>query len=173
MIDYILAVIIGVSASIIASAVFFLFLSRLKPKILISDQIAKTKNSSGKTVYKIKTINKTRSEIVKIEAQLQLVTPTSDIGGFTRKIKKIPLKTSEIMTINKFNLKDKEAHYVYRFNTYEDIDSFLEDNSSYIRFRIYAIHSFSGFGALYTKKYYTRGDIVEGSFDHGDSVEIK
>lgn len=77
------------------------------------------------------------------------------------------------MSINKFDLKDKEAHYVYRFNTYEDIESFLQDNRSYLRFRIYAIHSFSGFGALYTKEYYTRNDIVEGSFNHGNSVDVK
>jgi hypothetical protein len=147
MINYILAVIIGVLASVIASTIFFLFLSRLKPKIVISDQIAK-KDLNGRIAYRIKTINKTRSELLNIKARLDLVTPKADIGGMTRTIKKVPLKASEIMTMNKFNLKDKEVRYVFRFTTYEDIESFLQDDFSYLRFRIYAVHSFSGFGAL-------------------------
>lgn len=172
MIDYILAVTIGIVASVTASAVFFLFLCRLKPKIVISDQIAKAKGLNGKTLYKIKTINKTRREILKIEARLHLITPKDDIGGITRTINEIPLIINESMVMNKFDLKDKEARYVLRFNTDADIESCLQDNISYLRFRIYAVHSFSGFGALYSKKY-TIKDIVDGSFDHGNSLEIK
>jgi hypothetical protein len=173
MIDHIVAVIIGVLASIIASVVFFLFLCRLKPKIVISDQIAKAKDLNGETVYKIKTINKTRSELLKIEARLHLITPTTATGIITRCITEIPRIISDALIMNKFNLKDKEARYVYIFNTNEDIERFLQDDISYLRFRICAVHSFSGFGALYSKEHYTREDIIEGTFDHGNSLEIK
>jgi len=178
MIDYILAILIGVSSSFVASFLFLWFLARLRPRIEISDQIAKGKSSTGKIEYRIKIIiiNKTSRPIINIKAQLCLVTPSIVPGGIIREFKQIPIIPNELMELPKFNLKDIEwAGYEYRFITYEDIENlWKDDKKSYLYFRIYAVDSLSGFGKLFIKEYRNKQySIKEGDFKFGNSFEIE
>ncbi len=175
MINYLVAVIIGILSSLAASLMFLLFLTRIRPKIIISDQISKGIGSRGERVYRIKIINKTHRPIINVKAQLHLMTPTVTPGGIIMKSKEIPLKRSEIMQISKFDVKDKTAGYAFRFLTYENIeDLWQEDTRSFLRFRIYATDSLSGFSRVFSKDYHTkRNSIKEGDFVFGSSLEIK
>ncbi len=175
MINYLVAVIIGILSSLVASLMFLLFLTRVRPKIIISDRIAKGKSSTGETVYRIKIINKTHRSIINVKAQLHLMIPTVTPGGIIMKSKEIPLKRSEIMEISKFDLKDEMAGYAFRFLTYENIeDLWKDDTHSFLRFRIFATDSLSGFCKGFCKYYHTkRNSIKGGDFEFGNSLEIK
>lgn len=175
MIEYILAIIIGVLSSAVASLIFLLFLNRIRPKIIISDQIARGKSTKGNIIYRIKVINKTSRSIMDIKATLHRVRTVVVPGGTIPKVKEIPLKRSEIMELPKFDPKDKEANYAYRFITYENIEEIWEhDTMEYLRFRIYARDSLSGFGKVFIKDYHTkRNSIKEGDFEVGNSLEIR
>jgi hypothetical protein len=173
MVNYIIAIIIGVLSSIVASLIFLLFLSSVKPKIIISEQIAKSKSSKGELVYKIKVINKTRRPIMDIRASLHIVTLTVIPGGSLRETKEILLKRSEIMGLEKFDKKDKEGNYAFNFLTYEDIENIWDDTHSYLRFRIYAIDSLSRFGKVFIKDYYTKRNVIKGGeFEAGESLKV-
>lgn len=175
MIDYLVSVSIGVLSSFVASLIFLLFLTRVRPKIEISDKIAKSVSPTGEPIYRIKIINKTRRSIINVKAELQLVTPTVTPGGIIQKTKTIPLKRSEIMEISKFDLKDKTAGYAFRFVIYENLEELWKDETrSFLRFRVYAVDSLSGFGRVFVKEYHTkRNSIKEGDFEFGNSLEIK
>ena len=175
MIDYIVAIIIGVLSSIVASLMFLLFISRrLRPKIVISTQIAKGKGLKGEMVYRVKVINKTGRSIMNIKAQLFLVKPSVRPGGITPTAKEIPIAKGEIMELLKFDLKDKDNNHAFRFRTYEDIEELWDNRQSILRFKIYGIDSLSGFGKVFTQDYHTkRNSIKEGDFETGNSLKIK
>ena len=147
--------IIGVLSGIIASLVFFHLLTRIRPKLQISDKIAKKKSSgTSEVAYKIKVINKTHHPIINVKAQLHLVTPVVVPGGILLKTREIPLKRNEILCIEKFDSNDEQAKYAFRFVTYENIDDiWKEDEKSFLRFRVIATDSFSGFTKVFVKDY--------------------
>ncbi|WP_156786032.1 hypothetical protein [Archaeoglobus veneficus] len=176
MVEYLLlSIIIGVISSVIASLLFLLFLTRVRPEIEISNQIAKGKSlTTGDTIYRIKVINKTRRPIINIKAQLHLVTPITVPGGILLKSKEIPLRRSEIMYLEKFDPNDENAEYAFRFVTYENIEEIWKDDKrSFLRFRICATDSISGFTKVFIKEYHTKSLIREGEFEFGNSMEIK
>jgi len=175
MFEYLFLVVIGVLSSVIASLIFLSFLTRIRPKLEISDQIAKGKSlTTEDIIYKIKVINKTRRPIINVKAQLHLVTPIVVPGGILLKSKEIPLKRSEVMYIEKFGPNDEQAKYAFRFTTYEKIeDIWKDDRQSFLRFRIIATDSISGFTKAFSKDYHTKNLIKEGEFEFGNSIGIK
>ena len=95
-------------------------------------------------------------------------------GGIIRNTNKIALKTSEIMEISKFDLKDEMANYAYRFIVNENIEKIWENSNSFLRFKISAKDSLSGFSRVFTKNYHTKiNSIQEGKFEAGNTLEIK
>lgn len=173
--DYLLAIIIGVLSSFVASLIFLLFLTRVRPNIVISDQIAKSRSTkTGELVYIIKIINKTKRPIIDIKVQLHLINLVVMPGGVIRNTNKIALKSSEIMEISKFDLNDKMGNYAYRFIVNENIEKIGENSNSFLRFKISAKDSLSGFIRVFTKNYHTKiNSIQEGKFEAGNSLEIK
>jgi len=174
MIDHLLSITIGVLSSLGASIIFLFFLTRIRPRLDISDQIAKTVTSNGETIYRIKIINKTRVPIMNIKAQLHIMTPTTVPSGIIYISQNIPLQRSELMELSKFDKKDKTASYAYRFRSYKSLDDLWgDDDHSYLRFRIQATHSVSGFSKVFRKDYFTkRNSVLDGEFDFGDSMKI-
>jgi hypothetical protein len=169
------SILLGAISSLIASVVFLLFLTRVRPRIIISECIAKGTSANGKAIYRIKVINRTRVPIINVKAQLHFMRPTVAPGGIIYISKEIKLQRSEIMELSEFNLKDNTAAYAYRFRSYEDLDeSWNDDKQSYLRFRLYATHSISGFSRVFRKDFHTkRNSIVDGDFAFGNSVEVK
>lgn len=171
--DYLVSIVIGVLAGITASWLFWFLLSRLKPNLIISKKIAKVKNKRGQHIYTIKVINKSRRKIININAQLYLLTMETTFGNFST-IREIELKRNKVMELSRFNIKDKEANYNWRFVTEKPIDLLLKNfKNSILRFELYAIDSFSGFGRVYTMDYKKEDNpIIEGYFKEDNSIEI-
>ncbi|MGA2824360.1 MAG: hypothetical protein ABSE72_12640 [Bacteroidales bacterium] len=175
MTGFLESVVIGVLSSLVASLIFLFYLTRVRPKIEISDQVARTISASGKTIYRIKVINKSRVPIINIKTQLHVMRPTTVPAGIIYISKDITFQQSEIMELSKFDTQDKTAAYAYRFRSYDALDDlWSEDSQSYLRFRIRATHSVSGFTRVFRKDYYTRrNSIMYGEFDFGNSMKIR
>jgi len=159
---------IGIFSSFLASLMYLSFLSLLRPKILISPKISKSESGN----YVIKVINKSKRDAVDIQAELCLLTPINVPKGQIWKRQKIPLNTSKLMVLRKFDTKDKDAIYAFRFTTKVNLEEIWNDKHSYLRFRLFAKDEVSGFGKVFEQKYYTKSDIIQGSFAFGDSFDI-
>lgn len=167
----ILAIIIG----LITSGTFLIILARFKPKIDISPKIARgLSTKTGETVYRIKVINRTRAPITEIRAQLHIFKNYQTATGEIWKSDAIELKRSDPIIIDKYDRKDENANYAYRFLTYEDLDEkWSDDSSQFLRFRIFARHSVSGFGRFFLKDYRLKiNTILDGDFSKGYTFEI-
>lgn len=178
MMEYGLAIAVGILSSFLASLVFLLFLFSLKPKIKISDNIAKGRLEVEESIgYGIKIINKTRSPIMNIEAHLYLVTPAKlPSGEKIRFYKEIPLKKNKLIQLGEFGSEDRifgelYSNYDWIFVTYENIEEKLQNPASFLEFTVYATHAFSGFGKYYVKNY-TKNSIIEGEFEKGNSLKV-
>ena len=172
--DYLLAIIIGVLSSFVASLMFLYFLNMLRPKIIISEQIAKYYNMED-VEYQIKIINKTRRNIMNVQAHLFLITPTEISGGIIEKNDEIQLRTKTLTDMAKYNDKDETANNVFRFICEENIEEDLNENkNSFLRFKISATDSLSGCTSAFSKDYKTiEKSIKEGEFEYGKSLKIK
>ncbi|TCN84963.1 hypothetical protein [Shewanella fodinae] len=168
-------VILAILTGLVSSAMFFFFLSRFRPQIAISPEIARgISTKTGETTYVIKVINRTRDDITDINAQLHLFNFHQTATGKIWKSDEVELKRSTPICIDKYNKKDKNANYAYRFLTYENLDArWNDENTQFIRFRIIARHATSGFGGAFKRDYLIKQKtIVDGTFSKGDTFKI-
>jgi len=174
-----LALASGIVSSSLASFIFIKYLSNLVPKIEISEYISK-QEESGKIVYRVKVINKTRRPIINVKLNMHLVFVRvggggiRNGGGVIKRLVPVALATESVPEIAAFNPKDNEADYACRFRTYKDIETNLNDENEncYVRLTFSAVDSFSNFGKVYVQRYY-RGSVREGSFGHGESLSVE
>jgi hypothetical protein len=166
----VLATIVGLATS----AIFLLILSRFRPKIEISSIIARGTGKNGKTAYRVKVINRTRSPITDIKAQLHVFRSSQTATGEITKSVRVNLSQSNPIIIQGYDKHDPRAEYAYRFVTYYDLESkWADDTAQFLRFRIFARHSISGFGAVFYKDYrLRRNSIVDGDFSMGATFDI-
>ena len=164
-----LAALVGV----VGSGIFFLLLSRLKPKVQISDCIAKGKNTRGEDTYRIKVINRSSRSIADIRAELQVIRGSIE-GQCVQRTEKIDLRRQDPMIIGAFSRDPENTDYAFRFITYKSLDQLLEDSSvTAFRFRIFCRDLMSGFGTLHSKTYLRDEKIiVPGDFRRGDTFEV-
>ena len=168
-------IVLAVFLGLITSGIFLLILLCFKPNIDISPRIARgISTKTGETVYRIKIINRTRSPLIDIKAQLHIYKNYQTATGEIWKSNAIDLKRSDPIIIGKYDKKDEQSNYAYRFLTYENIyEKWGDDSSQFLRFRIFARHSVSGFGRVFFKDYrLKRNSIMEGDFSKGDTFEI-
>lgn len=168
-------IILAVFVGLITSGIFLIILSLFKPKIDISPKIARgLSTKTDETIYRIKVINRTRAPLTDIKAQLHIYKNYQTATGEIWKSNAIKLKRSDPISINTYHRKDKDSTYAYRFLTYDNLDEkWIDDSSQFLRFRIFARHSLSGFGGFFIKDYrLKRNSIMEGDFSKGDTFEI-
>jgi hypothetical protein len=141
--EYLLAIVVGMLSSFIASVIFLLFLMGLRPRIEISNHIAKGRLEVEKEAgYGIKILNKTHSSIVNVKAHLYLIKPTElPDGEKIRFYKEIPLKRNRIVELSGFGSKTKISGITYTdydwiFVTYEDLERKLENPSYFLQFSL-------------------------------------
>ena len=166
------AVLIGISSSILASAITILIMSNLRPRIEIISSIAKDTALDQRPYYAIKVLNKGRRDVVHVKAELMLMNER-EVGGKNIHItQEIGLTKPDILTIRRYQKGGKS--FSYRFSTYEDLDEkWPDDSTSYLRFRIYAVDSLSGFGKVFTQRFKgKKRSILSGRFAGADSGEI-
>ena len=165
-----LAALVGFFSSLFC----YLFLFRFKPKIVISNEIARGKDLYGeRTYFRIKVINLTKHPVIDINAQLHIVKSYLVDGKEIYNTQQVKLVRNNPLVIGKFSKKDEEANYAYRFVTEVDISKLLENPEvKALRFRMLCKNGFSNFGAFFQKDF-TQDSIKEGDFEKGYSFEIK
>jgi len=168
-------VVLAILVGLVTSAIFFAVLALFRPRIEISPVIARdvsTKN--GAAIYRIKIINKTHDAITDIRAQMHIFKHDQTASGEILVSDAVELKCADPLSIDRFNKKDEDASYAYRFLTYEDLDSrWSDDNIQFVRFRIFARHATSGLGATFKQDYrLKRQAIVDGNFSKGDTFKV-
>ena len=175
MINHLLEILLtGVIVGVVANALYLLMLSRLRPKVQISEHIAKGEEPHTGMRFRVKVINRTRWPITDIKAQLHLVWNRQEAGGAIYRSKLIRLVQDAPIAIDKYSKKDTEANYAYRFATQEPLDTiWVDDAQQFLRFRLICKHSLSGFGGFFVQDFRVkRHAIRNGSFVKGDTCEI-
>jgi hypothetical protein len=176
IISYLLdKILLALFIGIIASAIFYFFLLRLKPKVKISPHIAKGRSTlDNRVIYRIKILNYTKVPIIEIKAQLHIFKNYQTNTGEILKSHAIKLKRDNPLVISKYDKKDKDSKYAYRFLTYEDLDEiWSDDTEQYLKFRLICKHSVSGFTGFFEQEFrLKRKSIKIGDFSKGDIFEI-
>ncbi len=172
--QHFLSIILGILSSLAASFVFLLCISRLRPRIEISPNISYREDEKGKR-YVFKILNKTSRPIINVRCRLNVVSPKAVPGGLVFNNKNVRLERDEVFLIDKYDKKDKDANYAWRFVCREDIDSeWTEGNGSYLIFRVMATDSLSGLSKYYCHRFYTKRDSIKtGSHRFGDSLQVE
>ena len=165
---------LGIFSSFVASIVWFVLFSRLKPEIEISPKIARCIDSKDNVKYKIKIINKTKYD-VNIEAKLYVVRTENGIDGEICIRKRISLIVDKLFLLRKFKKNDEKDRYAFRFILKKDINKvWVDDTNQRLRFCIYAKHSLSGFGKSFVQEYRKKDlDIKDGDYVIGNTFDIK
>jgi hypothetical protein len=163
--NIILALIVG----LIANAMFLIILSKFfRPRIQISQEIARCYRN-GSPSDRIKVINRTNVPLTDIKVQLDIVRPDGNIMV----LDPIELVTPDLISIDKYDKKDTIAGYARRFRIKDNLDNrWTDDSIEYLRFRIFARHSVSGLGELFTQEYRTNLSIKHGKFAPRDETRI-
>jgi hypothetical protein len=171
---WILSILIGVLSSLVASGLFLLCLSKLRPNVEIASEISKIVEPGAKPMYCVKVINRARYPLVNVTVRMWVASPRNVVGGQIFHLDSVKMRTPEIMEIRGFDRKDKEARYAMRFIILDDLDKlWADDETTRVRIQIYAIHAPTGFGGSFEQEYHRkRNALVEGDYEYGDSFKI-
>lgn len=164
---------LGVFGSIIASMIFLAALRSFRPKLEISNVIARNK-SDGVKKFTIKILNKGKRSVVDLRFELLLMTKQSIKGGELRKATVIPLAKNHAFILYGFSHGDREFRYARRINISDDLDkTWRTDDQQYLLFRVYAHDEVSGLAKLFETEFRTkRNSIEDGIFTGGDTFEV-
>lgn len=161
---------LGLLSSIVASTLFLLGLTRMRPKISISPKIVRQVRD-GSIAYGIKVINRTRFDLIDVRARFEVLEVIPDVQGPLYRRTDLKLRFSEILILQKYRRNDKDADYAFRFTTVGDLRDSVRVKKPILRFTIIAKHSLSGFSSAYVQRYRI-SDIEDGYFETGDSMKI-
>ena len=167
-------VVVPISIGLLTSLLFLIIISRFRPNIQISTNIAKvaSKKYSGKMAYVVKIVNKSRRAAVDVKARLAMVQEKIVPDGSIMRTTDFELEKDSQFEIPGFDKKEPEAS-AFRFVTYDDVETKWNDDKASLMFVVYAKDSLTGFGKVFTQKYYLkRMTLKEGSFKAGVSMEI-
>jgi hypothetical protein len=182
-------IITGFLTGIVASFIFLLLISRLKPKIAISPVVARGIKPQN---YRIKVINKARrikffrdGRVLNVKARLELVTERHlhKPDNFEElddhpllSTQKIELRREEIFQLGPLDKKDVNETYAYRFITDEDLLKIWQnphENTQFIRFTITATDALSNFSTVVIHEFKDKSNTFRrGNFEVGDSFNV-
>ena len=178
----------GVISGFIASGIFLIVLTFIKPKIVIGVKIACQYvkiNGKLERIYTFKIINKSaifRLYDLKINGFICQTKP--NVNGADVQFKSIEFKGDDQWVINRLNLKhilqnlrlgDKtlksRTDYASQFSTSDNLKNLL-NNNSFITFQVLARHSLTGFSTVKTMNYHHFSKIEDGCFLSGNTCKI-
>ncbi|MDD4991617.1 MAG: hypothetical protein PHR83_05215 [Paludibacter sp.] len=172
--NYLGIIVTGLFTSLISAILFLYILSLLRPKIEISPEISKSISLTNKLKYTVKVINKTRFDVYDIKAQLHIIRKCQTPSGEIEKSELIELKRDDPFILGKFDKKDVNADYAFRFVTYIDLESiWTDDNNDILKFRVICKHQISGVLGYFQQKYRVKKSVIKtGEFKAGNLMEI-
>jgi len=160
------ALITGVISGVVASAMFYVFLLLVRPKIHISDKICYS-YENGVLIFRIKVVNKTRAILFNVNYSLNFC-ENLDEGVYINQKNILPIK-KPITIIAKYDKKDKNSEYAVRL-TFPGM-CISDTDDQWFEFSVSVSHGFSN-TSVCMKKTYRFKDILPGIFEKGTSMNI-
>jgi hypothetical protein len=172
--QFCLSAVIGVLASVIASAIFWVVLFQIRPKIEISPQISRSINSDGSKGFRVKLINRSRRAAVDLQPSVFLDTLRKHKTGDVHMLRLLPVKSTPGFLFHGYDKNDADARYARRLLITDDLDAtWVDDQISSIVVRLFARDGRSGAFRQFEQTYRLKRDAIkDGDFDWGDSFEI-
>ena len=167
-------VVVPIFIGLLTSLLFLLLISRIRPNIQISANIAKvvSKKHLGKYGYVVKIINKSKRAVVDVKVRFAIVQEKIVPDGLIMRTSDFVLEKDSEFEIPGVDKKEPEAS-AFRFITYDDIETKWNDEKTFLLFVVYAKDSLTGIGKVFTQRYYLkRVALKDGSFKVGASMEI-
>lgn len=174
MLDMILTgLITGFVSALCASAVFVYLMYGMRPKLLLSDKIAKT-IIEGQTFYSFKVINTGRRDAIALVAELLLIQPVVVEGGVGYNVIEIPFARNNLFHIRPLAKVGDKFGAVFEFITTDNIEEeWNKYQNSYLLFRVSSQDSLSLFYHVFSSEFDSpEKAIVVGRFAKGAKMEI-
>ena len=159
-------IVTGVISGLVASAVFYIFLLLVRPKINVSAKVCKASEDENGTFIKIKVVNGSFWALTNVKYTLDFCQSSGE-GVYHIEVIK-PHKAS-LEFISKYSWKDANSEYAIRFSYI--IPPHIRISEGWLEFSIQGNHGFSNTSACVKKKY-ENADIVSGIFETGTSMKI-
>lgn len=162
------SLLVGISASFIASLVWLAALRFVRPRVAIAPKACFSPKDNLLTV---KVINQSRRALVNIRVELAILTQVNAPGGLVGRREVIRLYSPEPLAIEgrKRNNDDRNA---YRFRAQVKLEDIWRSPSSALRISIFCQDEVSGVGKLTQKTFFHRSEIVEGDYTKGQDFAI-
>lgn len=158
------AICTGVVSGLISSALLYFAMFRIKPKVVISENICR---DCAEKNFAIKIVNHSRVNLVDMKYALHHCRRYSDGRGTLTEI--APCK-SRLEFIDPYSKLDEHSDYAVQITYGIDDNVNLGSNDSLI-FNFYAKHALSGTSTFMTKEY-RASNIQCGRFETGTSTKI-
>ena len=166
------SILLSILSGLVASGVFLLVLSKFRPNIEISPFIAREKDAKGK-FFAFKIINKSPRSCISVKVDASLAKRKNVEEGHMNWTTHLLLKQAEVFEIAKYDPKDPEADYAWRFVTEEDLDTLWHSAADTIRFAVIATDSLTGFSRAFERKYRVAHiSIKDGSHQFGSKLDV-
>ncbi|WP_339903628.1 hypothetical protein [uncultured Cyclobacterium sp.] len=167
-----IGVVSGILSGLAASYLFLsLYLSKKRPKIVVSNFICKNK-LDGETFYWFKIVNKTDTEVFDVRIEISMYKPVGDTNGRNLRGRDIKLKDDYLAFMAKSSVFDSHNLHAVRLRTPDDLETEWVDDSSFIRLSIIAKHSLSGLSSTFSHDFNSRDCITEKKFKSGDDLSV-
>ena len=171
---FIVTISIGVLSSICASVIFVFFLTRLRPKIKISDFVVIETMPDSSKKYWLKFVNYGRRDIIDARFELLLSTPRNAADGISTHRKTIMLIKDSMMFIPAYDKHDPFKSYAKRISTSEPLDTLWNDEHTYLTLRIIGKDAVSGFSKFFVKDMYSKNSTLrEKKHKTGLSLDVE
>ncbi len=168
----VIAVVVGVVSSVIASSVWLLGLRRLRPRIDISPWIVEDVRPDGEPAcYRIKIINRSRRAVVDLAFELAVMRPERTQGGVVKMRRVVRVSGPPPLIISGRASDDSNT---YRMRVDADLRGILSgDAHRFIRLRVFARDEWSGIGRVAEREYYEpSSDLIVGKYSKGQSFDV-
>lgn len=156
---------LSILSGVAASVVFLFILSRFRPRIEISPWIARENDSKGK-FFAFKIVNTAARACHNVRVEATLARLRNVEGGQVFWTAPLPLKKAHVFEIPRFNRKDTNADYAWRFVTDENLDELWTSDDALIRFRVLATDSVTNFSRAFSKEFRLPRNSVKGGSHH-------
>ena len=171
------SLVVGVIASLVASATFFGLLLGMRPKVAVSGKISRLERDGtpGEFSYRFKLVNQTRRPMVDVQIRVyrdkSRKAPNSTIP--IRVLKNLEVKSGQGGVIPGKRNGDQEARHARRIRLVGDLASLWpNDQEASILLRVTCRDGITGAFRQVEQRFLMHDCIVDGSFGFGDSLDV-
>lgn len=180
--ELILAIVTGVTASIMASWIFLVIMRSLNLWIKISPYIVEYEDDIGdgktKSEYYFKIVNLSPFKVYDVHLELKMIVQSMNvaIGGNNVTSEPIKLKRDHLSVIFGnpiFYGQNSRARNCRLIQIEGDVRELLERDKDHLELILIGKHSISGFSKIKIRRYLTvDGDLKRGKFIHGPKFGV-